>query len=172
VTDPCLASLNFDMNNPAHTAKFHSSSVVTYRSIRNLTGREKKHLLEAILQIKGLMPLLMKPRNEQSWTRADKQELRTQLRCLSSVSPYWIVLALPGSFLMLPALAEWLDRRRDRRLRPYWSSKARSNTGPTKSILDRSFIYTPSSNTDLRKTFAKLRREQRLNRKRTAGRSE
>src|SRR6476620_7541786 len=51
VTDPCLASLNLDMNNSAHTAKFHSASVVTYRSLRNLTGREKKHLLQAILQI-------------------------------------------------------------------------------------------------------------------------
>jgi hypothetical protein len=37
-----------------------------------------------------------------------------------------------------------------------------------KSILDRSFKYTPSSNTDLRKTFAKVRREQRLNTKPTA----
>ena len=34
-----------------------------------------------------------------------------------------------------------------------------------KSILDRSFKYTPSSSTDLRKTFAKARREQRLNAK-------
>lgn len=168
VIDPCLARPNLDMNHPAHIAKFRSASVVTYRSIRNLTGREKKHLLHEILQVKGLMPLLMKPRNEQSWTPEDKQELRIQLRRLSSVSPYLIVLALPGSFLMLPALAEWLDRRRNRRTRPHWSCKARSNEGPTKSILDRSFIYTPSSNTDLRKTFAKLRREQRLNRKRIA----
>jgi hypothetical protein len=30
-----------------------------------------------------------------------------------------------------------------------------------KSILDRSFRYTPSTSTDLRKTFARLRREQR-----------
>ena len=37
-----------------------------------------------------------------------------------------------------------------------------------KSILDRSFKYTPSSDTDLRKTFAKARREQRLNTKPTA----
>lgn len=31
-----------------------------------------------------------------------------------------------------------------------------------KSILDRSFRYTPSAQTDLRKTFARIRREQRL----------
>jgi len=30
-----------------------------------------------------------------------------------------------------------------------------------KSILDRSFRYTPSAQTDLRKTFARVRREQR-----------
>ena len=31
-----------------------------------------------------------------------------------------------------------------------------------KSILDRSFKYTPSTSTDLRKTFARALREQRL----------
>ncbi len=30
-----------------------------------------------------------------------------------------------------------------------------------KSILDKSFQYVPSAETDLRKTFARLRREQR-----------
>ena len=30
---------------------------------------------------------------------------------LSNLSPYLVVLALPGSFVMLPALAWWLDRR-------------------------------------------------------------
>jgi hypothetical protein len=41
--------------------------------------------------------------------------------------------------------------------------------GQMKSILDRSFKYTPSSKTDLRKTFAEVRREQRLNAKPTTG---
>lgn len=30
-----------------------------------------------------------------------------------------------------------------------------------KSILDRSFQYTPSSQTDLKKTFARIRRERK-----------
>ena len=30
-----------------------------------------------------------------------------------------------------------------------------------KSILDRSFHYTPSAQTDLKKTFARIRREER-----------
>ena len=36
------------------------------------------------------------------------------------------------------------------------------NSGQVKSILDPSFRYTPSSATDLRKTFAKIRRERRM----------
>ena len=32
----------------------------------------------------------------------------------------------------------------------------------TKSILDRSFRYVPSTQTDLRKTFARIRRERQL----------
>ena len=94
--------------------KLRNATVIAYRSIRDLTAREKKYLLNEILQVKGLMPLLMKPRNKQRWTPEDRAELRVHLRRLSSISPYLIVLALPGSFLMLPALAWWLDRRRNR----------------------------------------------------------
>jgi hypothetical protein len=86
-----------------------------FRHIRNLTDREKKYLLSEILQVRGLMPLLMKPRNKQRWTPEDKAELRVHLRRLTNISPYLVVLALPGSFVMLPALAWWLDRRRNRK---------------------------------------------------------
>ena len=98
----------------ARLARFRSASVIVYRSVRDLTEREKKHLLSEILQVRGLMPLLMKPRNKQRWTPEDRAELRVHLRRLSSISPYLVVIALPGSFLMLPALAWWLDRRRNR----------------------------------------------------------
>jgi len=37
-----------------------------------------------------------------------------------------------------------------------------------KSILDPSFHYTPSVETDLRKTFARIRREQRKSQKTAA----
>ncbi len=100
----------------ARIARFRSASVIAYRSVRDLTEREKKHLLSEILQVRGLMPLLMKPRNKQRWTPEDRAELRVHLRRLSNISPYLVVIALPGSFLMLPALAWWLDRRRNRQL--------------------------------------------------------
>jgi len=102
----------------SRVTKLRAASVVAYRSIRDLTEREKKHLLSEIIQVKGLMPLLMKPRNRQRWTVEDRAELRMHLRRLSGISPYLIVLALPGSFLMLPALAWWLDRRRNRKRPP------------------------------------------------------
>ena len=103
---------------PSPIIRLRNASVVAYRSVMDLTEREKKHLLGEIVKIKGLMPLLMKPRNKQKWTAEDKAELRVHLQRLSDISPYLIVLALPGSFLMLPALAWWLDRRRNRQRPP------------------------------------------------------
>lgn len=75
--------------------------------------REKVYILSEMLQIKGLMPLLMKPRNKQKWTAEDRAELKQHLQCISRLSPYLAVIALPGSFLLLPLLAWWLDRRRN-----------------------------------------------------------
>ena len=85
-----------------------------FKSLQELTAREQKHLIGEIVKVRGLMPLLMKQRNDQRWTREEKQELAAHLRRLSTISPYLVVLALPGSALMLPALAWWLDRRRNR----------------------------------------------------------
>ena len=88
--------------------------IAVFRTVRALTEREKRYLLAEILQVRGLMPLLMKQRNRGRWTLEDRTELRVHLRRLSNLSPYLVVLALPGSVLILPALAWWLDRRRDR----------------------------------------------------------
>ena len=77
-----------------------------------LQQRERKYLISEIAQVKGLMPLLMKPRNKQRWSAEDKAELRAHLTRLSHISPYIAVMILPGSIVLLPALAWWLDRRR------------------------------------------------------------
>jgi hypothetical protein len=88
-----------------------------YRGVQELTARERRHLLNEILQVRGLMPLLMKQRNKGRWSPEDRAQLRIHLRRLSDLSPYLVVLALPGSFLLLPMLAWWLDRRRMRNRR-------------------------------------------------------
>ncbi|MDD5175446.1 MAG: hypothetical protein PHQ05_03355 [Sterolibacterium sp.] len=57
----------------------------------------------------------MKPRNGKRWTRNEREELHEQLRTVMYLSPYLILLALPGSFLLLPVLAWLLDSRRGKR---------------------------------------------------------
>ncbi len=79
-----------------------------------LIDREKKYLVTELSQVKGLMPLLMKPRNKQRWSAEDRLELAQHMRRLRDVSPYIVVFAMPGGLAMLPVLAWWLDRRRGR----------------------------------------------------------
>lgn len=86
-----------------------------FRSLGELTERERRNLTSEILLARGLMPLLMKPRNRQRWSDEDKRELALHLRRLSYISPYLVVLVMPGGMLALPMLAWWLDRRRNRR---------------------------------------------------------
>ena len=78
-------------------------------------NRERKELLAEIVKVRGLMPLLMKPRNSERWTDAERAALQDQLRALAHLSPYLMLLLLPGSFVALPLLAWWLDRRRQSR---------------------------------------------------------
>lgn len=82
--------------------------------------RERDRILAELVKIRGFMPLLMKPRNGVHWTPQERDELAMQLRAVAHLSPYLAVTVLPGSFLLLPLLAWWLDRRRHRR----------SNAGP------------------------------------------
>lgn len=77
--------------------------------------RERTVVLSEFVKIKGLMPLLMKHRNGDTWSRAERIELQEQLRALAHLSPYLFILMLPGSFAFLPVLAWWLDRRRHNR---------------------------------------------------------
>ena len=85
------------------------------RNMLDAQLRERKQITARALRVRGLMPLLMKPRNGKRWTRSERDELHEQLRALMHLSPYLFVLALPGSFLMLPVLAWWLDSRRGQR---------------------------------------------------------
>ena len=80
--------------------------------------RQAREFVADVLRMRGLMPLFMKHRNGGTWTRTEKTELIVQLRILSRVSPYLLFLLLPGSALLLPAYAWWLDRRRKPRNAP------------------------------------------------------
>jgi len=90
---------------------------VIVRTVMEMMDRERKYVLGEVVQVTGLMPLLMKPRNHQKWTHEDRRQIVEHLRRLSMVSPYLAVMVMPGSFVVLPALAWWLDRRRQNNLR-------------------------------------------------------
>ena len=94
--------------------QLNGRTVSALRAIGAYSTREKEHLQREILQVRGLMPLLMKPRNGQRWTVEDKAELVMHLKRLSNLSPYLVLVVMPGGFLILPLLALWLDRRRTR----------------------------------------------------------
>lgn len=85
------------------------------RAMLDAQERERRQLLAEMGKVRGLVPLLMKARNGTQWTSDERAALRDRLRALGYVSPYLVVLALPGSFVALPVLAWWLDRRRQRR---------------------------------------------------------
>lgn len=86
-----------------------------WQQILSSQRRETRRVLAELISMRGLMPLLMKARNGQHWTTEEKVELLAHMRRLAHLSPYLILLILPGSMLLLPFYAWWLDRRRGRR---------------------------------------------------------
>ncbi len=106
--------------NPDSTQTFQAKmprAPVWLSSMAAGNSREKSRLRVELAQIKGAVPLLMKQRNGGTWTPEDRMQLRQMLRSLSSVSPYLLIWAVPGSMLILPFLAWHLDTRRKRRSR-------------------------------------------------------
>lgn len=85
------------------------------QQIISLQRREAQRLIGELIATRGVMPLLMKARNGDHWTPAEKEELLGHLRRMAHLSPYLIALILPGSVFILPAYAWWLDRRRLKR---------------------------------------------------------
>jgi hypothetical protein len=88
--------------------------VVSY--FKRLIIKNKAFILEEVLAVKGLMQLLMKQRNaDLKWTKEERGEIKIHLKNISKVIPALIIFLLPGGSLLLPFLAEVLDRRKTRR---------------------------------------------------------
>lgn len=86
-----------------------------WRQIISSQRREARRVLAELVLTRSMMPLLMKARNGEGWTSTEKEALLLHLRRMAHLSPYLVGLLLPGSVLMLPVYAWWLDRRRLRR---------------------------------------------------------
>ena len=83
--------------------------------LRGIVQREKKQLEDDLARTQTLMPLLMKPRNGARWTKDEKRELVDHMKRISGMGRYVALLLLPGGLALLPLLAWWLDRRREKR---------------------------------------------------------
>ena len=91
---------------------------VIKKYIKRLIVTNKEAILTQVLSIKGLMQLLMKIRNtDERWTREEKKEIKRHLRNIAKIIPAVAIFSLPGGSILLPVLAEALDRRKTRRLK-------------------------------------------------------
>ena len=85
--------------------------------VKRLIIINKEAILMEILAIRGLMQLLMKIRNtDEKWTREERKEIKRHLKNIAKIIPAVALFSLPGGSLLLPILAEVLDRRKIRRL--------------------------------------------------------
>jgi hypothetical protein len=89
------------------------------RLLKRLIQKNRAFILAQAIEVKGLMQLLMKNRNTgKQWTREEVWQIRVHLKQLSKMVPVILVFLLPGGVLLLPLLAEVLDRRKQSRPGP------------------------------------------------------
>ena len=109
-------SLPFDADlTLAYQIKLKNKAPRWFASILAGNHREKFRVRNELGQLKDAVPLLMKQRNGGKWTADEREQLRGLLRSASQVSPYLLIWAIPGSMVLLPLLAWFLDVRRKHR---------------------------------------------------------
>ena len=79
--------------------------------------RENSRLRREMATMKGSVTWLVQQRRQGNWTAQERAHLRDVMRSASSVSPYLFIWVIPGSMLLLPFLAWFLDQQRKRRER-------------------------------------------------------
>ena len=77
--------------------------------------REKTRLRREMATLKGSVVWLLRQRRQGQWSVDERTRLREVMRSASEVSPYLIIWVVPGSLLLLPFLAWFMDNRRQRR---------------------------------------------------------
>jgi hypothetical protein len=105
----------FDPNSTKHFQVKMRAAPAWFCSFLAGNSREQRRFRDELATIKGAWPLLMKQRRGGTWTPEDKAQLKAMVRSASSVSPYLFIWAIPGSVLLLPFLAWYLDTRRKQR---------------------------------------------------------
>lgn len=112
---PAGGPMPFDGDSTTHFQARMTKAPEWFCSFLASNTRERRRFQDELVQMKGAWPLLMKQRRGGTWTPDDKERLMTMVRSASSVSPYLFIWAVPGSMILLPFLAWFLDRQRKRR---------------------------------------------------------
>lgn len=79
--------------------------------------REQSRFRKELATMRGSVMWLLRQRRQGRWSAEERERLRGVMRSASSVSPYLLVWAVPGSLLLLPFMAWFIDRRRTARER-------------------------------------------------------
>lgn len=74
--------------------------------------REKTRFRTELATMKGSVVWLVRQRRLGAWSATEREHLRQVMRSASAVSPYLLIWVVPGSLLLLPFLAWFIDRRR------------------------------------------------------------
>jgi hypothetical protein len=109
------AAVEFDPHNTTHFQAKMKRAPAWFCSFLAGNHREQRRFRDELAAMKGAWPLLMKQRRGGTWTPEERGQLKGMVRSASSVSPYLFIWALPGSVLLLPFLAWYLDNRRKQR---------------------------------------------------------
>jgi hypothetical protein len=85
--------------------------------IKTLILKNRDLIFQEAQQMQGFLVLLFKQRNtDLKWTREEREQIKRHLKRLSAYVPVILIFILPGGSLLLPFLAEILDRRKKRRI--------------------------------------------------------
>jgi hypothetical protein len=102
--------------------------------LKRLIDSNKELILQEGRFMRGFYVLVFKQINTgQKWTKEELRELRRHLWHLSGYIPVLVLFLLPGGSLLLPLLAELLDRRKDRDNNPI--SYGDASVGPCCKVI-------------------------------------
>ncbi|MFD2298950.1 hypothetical protein QRO11_08705 [Paracidovorax citrulli] len=74
--------------------------------------REQGRFRQELATMRGSVAWLLRQRRQGRWSAEERERLRGLMRSASSVSPYLLIWAVPGSMLLLPFMAWFIDWRR------------------------------------------------------------
>jgi hypothetical protein len=81
--------------------------------LKNQLLKNKALFFQEGQRISGFLYLLMKQRNTgEKWTAEERVEIKKQLKILAMYIPILLIFLLPGGSILLPFLAEVMDRRK------------------------------------------------------------